>query len=164
MRTFGFSRALRGGRLAAAAAVLLLAATACENGILFEKTNPDPHPPRLLNWQYDPSSIVTADVIRGSFTYADDGGDIELFLMRDTSGTDALDPIPLLPDLGEDEEGGIETSVFFFPGRVGTIEWEMTMESNQAGPHKIQAWLEDSKESISNVVDFEITVYPPGTF
>jgi len=163
MRTFGFPRAPRGGLLAAAAAVLLLAATACENGILFEKTNPDPHPPRLLNWQYDPSSIVTGDVIRGSFTYADDGGDIELFLMRDTSGTDALDPIPLLPDLGEDEEGGIETSVFFFPGRVGTIEWEMTMESNQAGPHRIQAWLEDSKESISNVVEFDVNVFPPGT-
>jgi hypothetical protein len=80
--------------------------------------------------------------------------------MRDTGGMGKLTPSPVVLDLGEDEDN---TAPFFFPFASGTIEWEVVMESNQPGAHTIKAWLEDSRGSISNVVEFvvEIRAYRP---
>ncbi len=145
-----------------AAALLAFAPAACDGVWPFESTNPDPHPPALTNFQYSPVNLETGQSMRGSFTYSDSGADIETFEMRDLTGSGLLDPVPLLPDTGEEEEDR-GPSVFFFPGTAGSIEWEMPVDSNQGGRHRIQAWLTDSKESRSNIVEFQITVSPPGT-
>lgn len=142
-------------------ALLAFLLSACDGVWPFENTNPDPHPPRIANFQYSPVHLETGQGMKGSFTYIDRGADIETFEMRDLSGSESLDPLPLLPDTGDDEDPG--TSVFFFPGSTGSIEWEMVVDSNQGGEHKIQAWLTDSKDSRSNIVEFQITVSPPGT-
>ncbi len=144
--------------------VALLAAfvgVGCEDSVLFEKTNVDPHPPVIENFSYAPTVITTGDTVRGSFTYIDAGADIELFEMQDTGGMGKLQPSPVLPGVEEDEA---VTAPFFFPFSVGTIEWEVVMESSNPGAHTIKAWLEDSTGSISNVVEFVVEVYPYGTF
>jgi hypothetical protein len=142
--------------------VTLLAAfvgAGCEDSILFEKTNVDPHPPVIENFIYAPTVITTGDTVRGSFTYIDAGSDIELFEMQDTGGMGKLQPSPVLPGLEEEEA---VTAPFFFPFGVGTIEWEVVMESNNPGAHTIKAWLEDGTGSISNVVEFVVEVNPYG--
>jgi len=48
--------------------------------------------------------------------------------------------------------------VFFFPGTSGTILWEMTLTSNQLGVHTIKVWLEDSKDSWSEFVYFDVLI------
>jgi hypothetical protein len=143
--------------------VTLLAAfigAGCEDSILFEKTNIDPHPPVIDNFSYAPTVIITGETVRGSFSYFDAGADIELFEMRDTGGMGSLQPTPVIPGLGEDESN---TAPFFFPFASGTIEWEVVLESNNPGAHTIKAWLEDSAGSISNVVEFvvEVQAYSP---
>ena len=140
---------------------LAIALPACDGVWPFESTNPDPHPPTLTNFQYSPVNLETGQSMRGSFTYIDPGADIETFEMRDVTGSENLDPVPLLPETGEEEDSG--PSVFFFPGRTGSIQWEIPVDSNQGGRHRIQAWLTDSKDSRSNIVEFQITVSPPGT-
>jgi len=146
------------------ASLLVFALSACDGVWPFESTNPDPHPPTLTNFQYSPVNLETGQGIQGSFTYIDPGADIETFEMRDLTGSEGLLPVPLLPDTGDEEdEEDTGTSVFFFPGRTGSIEWEMAVDSNQGGQHRIQAWLTDSKDSRSNIVEFRITVSPPGT-
>lgn len=142
--------------------VTLLAAfvgAGCEDSILFEKTNVDPHPPVIENFIYAPTVIMTGDTVRGSFTYIDAGSDIELFEMQDTGGMGKLQPSPVLPGLEEDDDA---KAPFFFPFGVGTIEWEVVMESNNPGAHTIKAWLEDGTGSISNVVEFVVEVNPYG--
>jgi hypothetical protein len=138
--------------------LLLLLAAGCDGRFPFEDTNPDPHPPRLLNFEYSPDRIVSEGIVSGSFTYADSGGDVELFEMRDANGG-TISLKPLFPDTGE--EGEEVSSTFFFPGTTGTIEWEMTLASNQLGSHRIQAWLEDSKGSFSNTVEFVVDIVLP---
>ena len=64
--------------------LLLLAAfvcAGCEDSFLFEKTVVDPHPPVLENFTYEPTVITTGDTVRGSFTYFDEGSDIEILEM-----------------------------------------------------------------------------------
>ncbi len=143
--------------------VMLLAAlvgVGCEDSILFEKTNVDPHPPVIDNFIYSPTVITTGGTVRGSFSYFDSGADIELFEMQDTGGMGKLSPSPVLPGLEEDEGG---SAPFFFPFVAGMIEWEVVMESNNPGAHTIKAWFEDSTGSISNVVEFvvEVQAYRP---
>jgi hypothetical protein len=128
----------------------------CEDSFLFEKTNVDPHPPVIENFIYSPAVITVSGTVRGSFTYFDEGADIELFEMRDTGGMGQLKPSPVLTDLTEDESG--TAAPFFFPFATGTIEWEVNMVSNNPGLHKINAWLEDSTGSVSNVVEFVVEV------
>jgi len=137
--------------------VTLLAAflsAGCEDSILFEKTTVDPHPPVIDNFSYGPAVITTGDTVRGTFSYFDEGADIELFEMRDTGGMGVLSPSPVIPDAEEDAGG----APFFFPFPSGTIEWQVVMESNNPGRHTIKAWLEDSKGSISNIVEFVVVV------
>ena len=148
---------LRGGLLSLAAFTLF----SC--GILFEESNADPHPPVILNFQFAPASILSGETIRGSFTYVDEGGDIEVLSMRDTSGTNQAEPIPFVPGVsdvvcGEDEICDEPPTVFFFPGNSGTILWEMTLSSNQLGVHTIKVWLEDSKDSWSEFVFFDVFI------
>lgn len=138
---------------------LLLLAAGCDGRFPFENTNPDPHPPRLLNFQFSPDRIFPEGIVSGSFTYADAGGDIELFGMRDANGG-SIDLKPVFPDTGEEDEP--VSTAFFFPGTTGTIEWEMTLASNQVGPHRIKADLEDSKGSFSNTVEFVVVISTPG--
>jgi hypothetical protein len=150
------------------AAVILLSAfvsvmASCQGGILFEETTADPHPPSIENFIFAPQSIMTGGTIRGSFTYIDPGADIELLSMRDTSGSNSADPTPVIPGVaegeeGEGEEGAAATSVFFFPGTTGTTEWELILDTNQAGTHTIKVWLEDSKDSRSDPVFFEVFI------
>ena len=157
--TAGAGRLLKKGLLSLAACALI----SCQSGILFEETNADPHPPEIRNFQYAPSSIATGETIRGSFTYVDSGGDIEEFSMRDTSGTNPANPSPFVPGIsdvecGPDEECESPPDVFFFPGTSGTIQWEMTLTSNQPGPHTIKVWLVDSKNSWSGFVYFDVFI------
>jgi len=145
------------------AAVILLSAftslmAACQSGILFEESNADPHPPSIANLVYAPQSIMTGGTVRGSFTYIDAGADIETVSMRDTSGANAAAPTPVIPGVTDEEEGAAATSVFFFPGTTGTIEWELILDSNQAGVHTIKVWLEDSKDSRSEPVFFDVLI------
>jgi len=140
-----------------------LALVSCQGGILFEETNADPHPPVIRNFQYAPDSILTGATIRGSFTYVDSGGDIEVINMRDLSGNNATDPIPFVPGVSdavcpEGETCPTPPSVFFFPGTTGTVQWEMVLESNQAGKHTIKVWLEDSKDTWSEPVFFDVFI------
>lgn len=137
---------------------LLLLTAGCNGRFPFEDTNPDPHPPRLLNFTYSPGSIQTGEFVSGSFTYTDSGADVELIEMKDTNGG-SLNLRPVLPETGEEET---VTEIFFFPGTTGTIEWEMTLSSNQVGPHRLKTWLEDSKGSVSNLVYFDVEISYPG--
>jgi hypothetical protein len=131
--------------------------TGCEDSILFEKTNVDPHPPVIDNFSYGPTVITTGDTVRGSFFYSDTGSDIEIFEMQDTGGMGVLDPSPVIPEVeGED----VGTAPFFFPFPSGVIEWQVVMESNNPGAHTIKAWLEDSQGSISNVIEFVVEIQP----
>ncbi len=148
-------------------AVLLTSAAGC-GFELFEEVNRDPHPPSILNLQYDPMEIRSGDTIRGTFTYVDEGGDVEILEMRDLDGAESLSPTPP-PEPAFDDEGNIVVdedgnivleipSVFFFPGTTGTIEWQLVIETNQAGPHTIKTWLEDSTGSLSEPVFIEVQV------
>jgi len=153
----GAGRLLAGGLLSLAAFGLL----SC--GVLFEESNADPHPPVIRNFQYSPASITGDGIIRGSFTYVDEGGDIEGLSMRDESGTNSADPVPFVPGVsdvvcGEGEVCEEPPTVFFFPGTSGTILWEMTLTSNQLGVHTIKVWLEDSKDSWSEFVYFDVLI------
>jgi hypothetical protein len=155
----GAVRLLKGGLLLLAACALI----SCQSGILFEETNADPHPPMIRNFQYSPSSIVSGETIRGSFTYVDSGADIEELSMRDTSGTNPADPSPFVPGVsdvicGPEEECEEPPNVFFFPGTSGTTQWEMKLESNQPGMHTIKVWLVDSKDSWSGFVYFDVFI------
>jgi hypothetical protein len=152
--------AVKGRSLAAAILLSALVSftASCQSGILFEETNADPHPPSIENFIYAPDSMHTGGTVRGSFTYIDAGADIELLSMRDTGGTNAADPTPVIPGIDEGEEGAEATSVFFFPGTTGTIEWELVLDSNQAGTHTIKAWLEDSKDTRSDPVFFDVFI------
>lgn len=152
-------RLLKGGLLSLAACALV----SCQSGFLFEETNIDPHPPVIRNFQYAPASIVSGETIRGSFTYVDSGADIEELTMRDQSGTNQADPKPFVPGIsdvicGPEEVCEEPPEVFFFPGTSGTIQWEMTLSSNQPGTHTIKVWLVDSKDSWSEFVYFDVFI------
>lgn len=145
-------------------AAFVITAGSCDGGLLFEKTNVDPHPPRLLNFQFAPSSIETGDEISGSYTFVDDGGDVVSFNIRDTSGLTTFDPT--LPSTIEVDAEGEATEIpgesIVMLGTVGTIEWETPFETNTQGRHLVKVWLEDSKGSLSNIVEFEVAVSPVG--
>jgi len=155
----GAGRLLKGGLLSLAACALV----SCQSGFLFEETTVDPHPPAIRNFQYAPASIVSGETIRGSFTYVDTGGDIEELGMRDESGTNVADPVPFVPGISDVECGPDDVcedppNVFFFPGTNGTIQWEMTLDTNQPGLHTIKVWLVDSKDSWSEFVYFDVQI------
>jgi hypothetical protein len=79
----------------------VLLVLSCEGGVLFEETNVDPHPPVILNFQFAPSEMVTGELVRGSFTYVDEGGDIEELLMRSLSGNEGTTPVPFVPGISD---------------------------------------------------------------
>lgn len=137
----------------------------CGDVAIFEKVNTDPHPPAIANLQYAPETVLPQDTIRGTFTYIDPGGDIEIVTMRDLNGTGSLSPTPPPVVIGADPETGepIEEipTIFFFPGTAGTTEWQLLFETNQGGTHTIKVWLEDSEGSRSEPVFFNVTVNPP---
>ena len=150
------------------APVLLLAAAGGCDFDIFEKVNNDPHPPAILNLQYGPQVIRSGEIVTGSFTYVDEGQDIDLLEMRDQNGAESLQPTtPAEPTFDEDgnlvvdEDGNpvLETStVFFFPGATGTIEWQVQIETNQAGTHTIKVWLEDATGSLSDPAFMDVEV------
>jgi predicted small secreted protein len=171
-------------------ALLLLAATTAACGFnIFEDIGSDPHPPafaiiglvhyvpppepvtpasaasspqgRAVSWDSGGFTISTGQQFSITRSYADTGGDIVKFHLRDRDGALSLDLSP--------------TEKTYFSGTSGTlpemivdpVTGESTVPASELidltgiyGPHRLELWAEDSHLSRSEKVEFIITLVP----
>jgi hypothetical protein len=167
-------------RLLAASALAALLTSCTEYGV-FEDVGVDPHPPAIqllsvtLESPAQPaaaagepsraSAIDAQDTVArtvsfdaGGLTvrpgantivlklrYSDVGGDVVKFQLRDRDSGFNDNTVP--EDLN------------FFAGTSGELTWAIAaIEGVQEGPHRLEVWAEDSRESRSEKVEFTINV------
>jgi hypothetical protein len=131
--------------------IVLATASSCG---LFEATDADPHRPVISNLQVAPRVVRTGDFISGSFSWFDAGADIESISMRDRNSNVSWSAAR--PTTGEEDEE--DAGVFIFLGTSGTTLFTAEVVSTQPGIHHILIWVEDSKGSRSNQLEFTVTI------
>ncbi len=154
---------------------------------IFEDVGTDPHPPQvqLLGIGYQPLEATAEGetapepeffspegfVIRPtdaaaktfmlSVQFSDTGGDVTTFTIRDLDSSLNTDVTPTAPEVDLDGDGDLETLATsdFFTGTSASVYLEdISIPSNQLGPHRLELWAEDSHGSRSEKVSFTITV------
>ncbi len=130
-------------------ALLLVLAAACSS--LTSVPDNDPHPPVISGLRVTPTTIRTGGSLTVSFNYFDEGADIENVYIRDKHSSNSYEGKP--PAEADDD-------YVLFPGVSGTRTFIFDdVKGSQAGPHTFVIWLEDLEESMSNQLEFTITIY-----
>ena len=104
-----------------------------------------PEQARSTSWDSGGFTLKPGQTFQIGITYADSGGDIERFSLRDRDGATTADLTP--------------ADQTYFPGTSGTV---LLPEAGQeltgvAGRHRLLLWAEDSHGGRSEQVEFVIT-------
>lgn len=88
--------------------------------------------------------------------WTDVGGDLLRLRVRDRDSSFTGDTGPEAPP-APDDGGSAPVAPDFFPGTGGEVAWELkAIDWVQEGPHRLEVWAEDSRESRSEKVEFVI--------
>lgn len=93
--------------------------------------------------------------------YADVGGDVVSFVLRDRDGSFSTTAAPTAPEADTGGDGVLDTlpTPAFFAGTAGIVSLEdVAYTANMQGPHRLELWAEDSHGSRSEKIAFTITV------
>jgi len=162
--------------LCAGALLVLMAMTAACSFKIFEDIGSDPHPPaigvtalvlyvapaepatptidraisssqgRSIIWDSGGFTLSPGQKFQIGITYADAGGDIVKFPLRDRDGALRIDLVPIERTYFSGTSGSVLGSVDGI-GLEGIV-----------GPHRLELWAEDSHGSRSEKVEFVITL------
>lgn len=174
-------------RSALAAAIVVLAWSAgCEQLGLFQDIGADPHPPSvsLVRIETDPGDPDDSEgppprpkpldfdgtgyvlypnvILQAVVSFADDGGDVVRFRLRDRDGPTDIEGIPAPPEFDFDGDGDVDftgTAPEYFTGTAGFVLFrELGFTASQQGEHRIELWAEDSHGSRSGKIEFLLKV------
>lgn len=130
---------------------------------VFENVEADPHPPTIFNLKVEPTTLSPGGSIVIVVGYADAGADIDSFHLNDRDGAESWEMVPAAPVEETDDAGDTTTTTKtpapeYFPGTSGVVAGSVTVTAKQKGTHRLEIWAEDSRESRSDKIQFEITI------